>query len=465
MNVLGLFAAYVTLFAAGLGVVILLLRTSIRLRQGYGGQAINLIECAALSWLFGAGVVSLLLWLGGIVFSGLVLQLFVTLVCVVLGFIAWKIKRTNAIRFSLPRPSNRLEWILASLLAFELITIFFVSLKHTLGWDGLLNWEIKARYAFLNSGALPQSYYSSPGRAFSHPEYPLAIPFTELWLYLWMGAPHQFWIKTIFPLFYISGALLLAMFITRLTGKRWLGLLIPLLMPFVPFMTASPGGVTVGYADIPLAVFYLTALGYLLLSSESDSQQTIILFGATLAFVPWVKSEGVILWSLLALLGLIVGFVQRRIRQFVFTILPGLLLIIGWRVYLKAMHTILPSDFAHPTFELLTHNLNRVGIIFRVLLAEASEPSHWSIFWLLAIVAVIYLVAARKFSRFLLAIGLLGPLALYLATYLFSAWPSYTAHITSSLPRLLLQLMPATWLGIGLALSRTRAERKEQPLG
>jgi hypothetical protein len=456
MNVLGLFAAYVTLFAAGLGVAMFCLRDSAR---------VNAIECAALSWLFGAGVVSLLLWLGGIVFSGLVLQLFVTLACVVLGFIAWRIKKTNAIRFILPRPSNRLEWILASLLALELITIFFVSLKHTLGWDGLFNWEIKARYAFLNSGALPQSYYASPGRAFSHPEYPLAIPFTELWLYLWMGAPHQFWIKTIFPLFYISGALLLAMFITRLTGKRWLGLLIALLMPFVPFLTASPGGVTVGYADVPLAVFYVVALGYLLCLSESDSEPALFLFASTLMFVPWVKSEGVILWALLALLGLIVGFVRHRIRAFVIATLPGLLLIISWRVYLKAMHTILPSDFAHPTFELLTRNLNRLGTIFRVLLAEASEPSHWSIFWLLAIVAIIYLVAARKFSRLILAIGLLGPLALYLATYLFSAWPSYTAHITSSLPRLLLQLMPATWLGIGLALSQKRAERKEQPLG
>ncbi|HEY6071173.1 MAG TPA: hypothetical protein VIU85_07355, partial [Chthoniobacterales bacterium] len=372
MNVLGLFAAYVTLFAAGLGVVVLLLRRS----------PINLIECAALSWLFGAGFISLLLWLGGIVFSGLVVQLFVTVACVALGFTGWRIKKSNALHFSLPRPNNRLEWVLASLLVLELITIFFVSLKHTLGWDGLFNWEIKARYAFLNSGFLPQTYYSSPGRAFSHPEYPLAIPFTELWLYLWMGAPHQFWIKTIFPLFYISGALLLPLFITRLTGKRWLGLLIALLMPFVPFMTASPGGVTVGYADIPLAVFYLAALGYLLLSSESGSRETLILFGATLTFIPWVKSEGVILWALLALLGLIVGVVRHRIRAFAVAVLPGLLFIISWRVYLKAMHAILPSDFARPTFELLTHNLNRLGTIFRVLLAEASEPSHWSIFWL-----------------------------------------------------------------------------------
>src|SRR5258708_21686594 len=101
-----------------------------------------------------------------------------------------------------------------------------------------------------------------------------------------MDPTHQFWIKTIFPLFYISGALLLSLFVSRLTGKRWLGLLLALLIPFVPFVTASPGGVIVGYADVPLSVFYVAALGYLLCSYESESREALILYGATLTFIP-----------------------------------------------------------------------------------------------------------------------------------------------------------------------------------
>src|SRR5256885_544586 len=277
MNLLGLIAAYFTLFAAGFGIALLVMRAS----------TVNMVEVASLSGLFGVAVVSLLLWFGGFFLSGLALQLFVTLACVVLGFLAWRIKKARPIRFALPRPANRLEWILATLLVVELIAIFFISLKHTLGWDGLLNWEIKARYALLHFGTLPQSYYSNPARAFSHPEYPLAIPFTELWLYLWMGAPHQFWIKTIFPLFYIAGALLIVLFVARLTGQRWLGLLIALLVPFVPFVLTSPGGVTVGYVDIPLSVFYLAALGYLLTSLQSTSREPWIIFATLLTLLPW----------------------------------------------------------------------------------------------------------------------------------------------------------------------------------
>src|SRR5947207_2366188 len=458
MTLLGLAGAYFTLFVGGAGVALLILRASPRL---------NLIECACLAWLFGVGVVSLLSWLGGTLTSGIVLQCLVALFCLALGISGWRLTKRREVHFSLPRPNSRLEWILAAALLLELLIIFVVCLKHTLGWDGLFNWELKARYAFLNSGILPQSYYSSPGRAFSHPEYPLAIPFTELWLYLWMGEPNQFWIKTIFPLFYSAGALLVPLLITRLTGKRWLGLLIALLLPFVPFVTASPGGVIVGYADIPLSIYYVTTLGYLLCSLDRELSYSFTIYGATLTLIPWIKSEGAILWSLLALLGLAVGLYQHRIRPAILSILPGLFLIISWRVYLYLVHAVIPSDFARPTLPLLSVNLNRRDAIVGAAFAEITETSHWSIFWLLALVAIIYLLVARTLSRFLLVIGVLGPVILYLLTYLFSVWPSYTAHITSSLPRLLLHVMPATWLAIGLALSspKTQSETPEPKLG
>ena len=447
MTLLGLVGAYFTLLVGGAGAALLVLRSSPRL---------NLVECACLTWLFGVGVVSLLLWLGGIFISGLALQSLVALLCLALGIFGWR--TTQNVRFTVPRPVSRLEWILTAALLIELLIIFVVSLKHTLGWDGLLNWELKARYAFFNSGVLPESYYSSPGRAFSHPEYPLAIPFAELWLYLWMGEPHQFWIKTIFALFYIAGALLVAIFVSRLTGKRWIGLLVALLIPFVPFVTASPGGVIVGYADIPLSVYYVAALGYLLCALECSLPFSFTAYAASLTLIPWIKSEGALLWSLLAFLGLAAGLYQRRIRPAILSILPGLFLIIGWRWYLKAMHCVLPADFLQPTLQLVSRNLGRLGTIGSKALIAVTDTGDWSIFWLLTLVAIPYLLVARSFSRFLLVTGVLGPLVLYLLTYVFSAWPSYTAHVTSSFPRLLLHVMPAAWLAIGLALSPPKSQ-------
>jgi hypothetical protein len=451
MIALGLIAALFTIFIAGLG-----LTMSILARSG----SINLIECVCLSWLLGTGAVSLLLWICGMFCSGFVLQAVVTIACLALAILGWRARQHANAKFVLPRPASVTEWIFSGIVLVEIAVLLFVSFKHTLGWDGLLNWELKARYAFFNGGSIPSSYYSSAGRAFSHPEYPLGIPFTELWLYLWMGEPNQFWVKIIFPLFYAAGAPLLAVLVSRLSGRRWLGLLIAALLPFVPSISASPGGVVVGYVDVPLSVFYLAALGYLLCWFKTDDRQFIGVFAACSALLPWIKSEGIILWAVLVALGVILSFAKHRLAQFLVSITPGLLLVVCWRIYLKLIHLWPHSDFVIPNFSWLSDNIGRLRDIFVILFEELSEPVHWSIFWLLAAVAIVYLFVSRKLEKVILAGAIVLPVVLYSLIYLFSNWPSYTAHMTSSVPRLLLHVMPAAWLAIGLALSQPKSENQ-----
>ena len=83
MNALGLFGAFGTLFAAGYGLLALLARRSVRL---------SLAEQIAFSWLFGTGAVSLLLWVFGFLADGLLLQGLVSVVCISLGMVGWKLK-------------------------------------------------------------------------------------------------------------------------------------------------------------------------------------------------------------------------------------------------------------------------------------------------------------------------------------------------------------------------------------
>lgn len=453
MIILGLFAALLTIFFAGFGVATAIFSRSDRL---------NPIECACLGWLLGCGIVSLLLWICGMFCSGLVLQTLVALACLGLAILGWRAKRIANAKFTLPKPANIIEWILGSIVLFEIAVLIFVSFKHTLGWDGLLNWEIKARYAFLNGGTIPAVYYSSAGRVFSHPEYPLTIPFTELWLYLWMGEPNQFWVKIIFASFYAACAPLLALLVSRVSGKPWAGLLVAALLPFVPTVSASPGGVIVGYVDIPLSTFYLAAVGYLLLWFRTGDLRFIIVFAACSAFLPWTKSEGIILWGVLVLIGFILSLSKRRVAQFAISIVPGTILILGWRIYLRLVQMWPHSDFERPSLSAIGHNLGRLRNILGILLTEVSETGGWSIFWLIAAIALIYLFASRKLERIALGAAVIIPLVLYSLIYIFSNWPSYTAHMTSSFPRLLLHVMPAAWLAIGLAL--TQAKRETQKL-
>jgi hypothetical protein len=210
------------------------------------------------------GVISLLIWLVGFCAQGAVLQCLVTAVCFLLVVIGRK--QTPALRF--PKRLSFFEFFLAAVLVVEIAIVFYLSFIRTLGWDGLLNWEIKARYAFDNNGVLPPTYLADSSRVFSHQEYPLAVPFTQLWLYFWLGQANQFWAKIVFPMFYASGSILLAALAIRLGARLWLGLVAAICLFFIPQISVSDGGAVIGYIDFPISVFYLASIGLLLCAIE-----------------------------------------------------------------------------------------------------------------------------------------------------------------------------------------------------
>lgn len=450
MIVIGLIAGYVTLLILGFGITMLLMR---------GAPRLNAIEICCLSWLLGTGAISILLWLCGSCVAGPVLQLVVTALCVTLGLAGWSAIRRSTSACTLPRPRNFLEWTLAAVLALEVGIVFCVALKTPLGWDGLLDWEIKARYAFLNGAVLPAHYYDS-GRAFSHPDYPPAIPFTELWLYLWMGAAHQFWIKTIFPMFYAAGAGLLALLCRRLTGRTWAGYVVAALFFFVPQATLRMGGAVYGYVDFPISVLYLAAIGYLLCWIKSQSACHFRIYAVCLALLPWFKREGAILWLIAALAGAAIILTQRKSRTMLLALVPGAIMIMAWQFYLHAMHSPASQEFLPLSLTTLWHNAGRLVRISQVLYFETSDPENWSIFWLISAAAIIYLfLRIQTLQSAVLFCAIVLPIMAYLSVYIFSAWPNYLQHAGTSLARLLMHVVPVMWIAIASAFSsplRTR---------
>ncbi len=449
MTFFAVFAAFLLVMAAGIGASFLLLRETAR---------INLLECAALGWLFGTGIISLLLWSGGLLISGAPLQFGVTVSAIALavgGFVATRKRRAT---FAFPRPANAVEWILAIVIAFEFCLLFRCAFGHGLGWDGLLNWEVKARYAFFNDGVIPSAYYRSATRAFTHPAYPLLIPLTELWFYLWMGEAHQFWIKLIFPLYYAAGAILLAATACRLTSARWPGLLVAALLFFVPFLTNSPGDASGGYADVPLGMIYLATTAYLTLYAVNRQPDMLRIFALSLALLPWTKREGTILWLIAAFGGAVVIRRYGRSKRALLWLTPGAVLIAAWKIFLHAMQTTDAREFVPMNFPTLIANISRVIPIFRMVGTEMLATSRWSLFWPCVLLAFAYLcVRARDRRLLLLGVAVAAPVALYSATYLFSIWPDYTRHFDASFSRLLLQVMPIAWLAIALAIAQPSA--------
>lgn len=454
MILVGLAAALLTIFCAGYGLVMLIVRAPGRL---------NALECLSLSWLLGSGVVSLLLWIFGLGLSGLPLQIAVTAGCLLLAVFGWRVSARGDVQIRLLRPATSIEWLLAGVITAEVALMFLMSFQYPLGWDGLLNWEIKARYAFLNGGVLPAAYFTDVSRSFSHPDYPLYLPFVELWTYLWMGEPHQFWVKIIFPIYFAAGTGIMACAGARLSGRRWAGMVAAALLFFVPFLTTTGyGGVLHGYADFPLGVFYLAVISYLLLAVSDEGENSLRLSLFLLALLPWVKREGAILWAVAVCCGVLVIWRRQKSWRWLLGFLPGLVVMIAWQIFLKFVHALRPEEFVGVSFSVLQANAGRAFPILRGLCIEMSHTNRWSVFWPLIVLAFVYLfIRARNLRLALLSVALVGPIAAYCGTYFFSAWADYFAHMSTSLPRLLLQMVPLAGLVLALVLPPPAAQERE----
>ena len=70
------------------------------------------------------------------------------------------------------------DMALAALIAVECAALFVAALRTPLGFDGVFNFEMKASLMFLNpSHTLPVEYIGDSSRNWSHPLYPLLVPF------------------------------------------------------------------------------------------------------------------------------------------------------------------------------------------------------------------------------------------------------------------------------------------------
>jgi hypothetical protein len=447
MNALVLLGAFGTLLVAGYGVLALLVRQKTRL---------SLTEQIAFSWLLGIGAVSLLLWIFGLFVHGVLLPGLVSIICLSLGFLGWRQIVPLPFRRRRPKPFEIFLWII---IVIEIAIVFYLSFVHTLGWDGLLNWEIKAHYAFANGGVIPATYFSDSGRAFSHPEYPLAIPFTELWLYFWLGEADQFCAKAIFPIFYVVGIFLLVALGRRLAGRTWIGLCVAAFLFFVPQITVEVGSAVGGYTDFPLSVFYLATIGYLFCAAKPRNDAFFRLYAACLALLPWVKRDGVILWTVAAACGLFVVLATKKSYRYLLAFFPGVLIICGWRFYLNAMHAPQGSDFLPVNLQTFASHLYRIFPLLSALLAEIRYLPTWSLFWFVVAVGIGYLLRRIRDPRVLVLLtALIVPIVLYLSMYVFSSWPNYLDHVGLSMSRLLMHVTPVGFLITMLAISR-RSEK------
>ncbi|MGH9765813.1 MAG: hypothetical protein ACREAB_00130 [Blastocatellia bacterium] len=432
------------ILAAGRGIALLLLPRH---------RPTPAIEILCLALLFGAAFVSLASFALGFFITGWPLRLALTVCCLALLGFGWGMKPKPFEQRGIHddrKDDRKSAWLLAAMALSLIGLVVWLSRLRTLGWDGLFNWEIKARIAFLNGGAIPLDFFSDPTRPWTLQGYPLLLPLTEAWFYGWMGSADQGMIKLLFPVFYAAALGLIAVGIARAGGSVWQTAFAFLLTGATPLTLAGDGSASSGYADFPLAVFYLAAVVYLIEYWIEDSKQSLLLLGCLAAIPCWVKQEGAVLWLCLIALAAIKIVQRRQARQLPALILPGLALLIGWRVFVGFVKPPTGDNFLPLTPQTLWNTLDRAPVIIPSAISEMLNWRHWGALWLIVAVSTLSLLAGDRRLAALFA-AVIAPMALYCGIYFFSAWPGFDTHMSASFPRLLIHITPVAVMTAAIA--------------
>ena len=408
------------------------------------------IETLSLSFLLGAFFVSASSFIFGFFITGLALRLIIASLCLVLFAQGWRAgKGRSCWRFELP--ASRSDWALFCFTLSLVALAVLVSSLRAMGWDGLFNWELKARIAFLNGGTIPLSFYSDPTRPWSHPEYPLLTPLNEAWLYGWMGRADQEMAQVLFLIFFIAALGLLHTSVMRFSSSRarlWITPALILMAQQIIFR--GQGGISSGYADLPIAVFYLASFTLLLEYFEKDDARLLLLFGLLAGALPWVKREGAILWLCLIAMAMIRVIQRRDWRRIAPITAPGLAVLIGWRIFLMIAKPSSGDEFISPTLSSLRDNLWRAPQIARAVMIELLNWRFWGPLWVAVIVSAILIISKWKDGRrVILPLAVFAPIAIYSSVYIFTGW-EFMIHLNNSFPRLLIHVSLVAMLMVAL---------------
>jgi hypothetical protein len=343
-----------------------------------------------------------------------------------------------------------LDVALSVALAAQCVVLLLIAMRTPLGWDGLFNFELKARLIFENdpSGRLPLSYLSDASRVWSHPQYPLMVPFAEFWIYTWLGRIDQAAIKILFPLFYFCLVGLLCGAVRRASGVR-MALMSGIAIGLLPVMTVLPGAVS-GYADVPLGAAVIGSVSFACLALTARNGEAATLAGVLSAIAIWTKSEGTLLAGSVAAAALATGS-PRRMLPLLW--IPVAALSPWW--FVQQRYGIPSPDFAPFSASTALAHLPTLQTIGDIVMKELLRVGHWGLLWPAWGLGIVFVIAQRRsgVAEWFLIGSVLIPLMLYVVVFACSAWADPLEHARLAVPRLLVPLAPIALLFTALGVS------------
>ncbi|KKT58520.1 MAG: hypothetical protein UX91_C0006G0058 [Candidatus Amesbacteria bacterium GW2011_GWB1_47_19] len=291
-------------------------------------------------------------------------------------------------------------------------------------------WMFKAKAWYLHQG-FPLADLTNPVYSYSHPQYPLLLPYLFVNLFRLAGSYREMAVLAVYPLVYALILLMVYRVLLHLEFSRPAGLFFTYIYSMLSPLLAQAGRKHAGNADIIIcALYWLAILLFFRLYRRGP-----VLLGWLLTLLVIVSSQIKIEGAFLAVL---IIFIPVRFRfRLGWLILIGLPAV-AWYLAQRSFG-IIPDYFVFlPSVTVL---LSRSVIIFQGVLRHMLNFRNWYIFWpLFWLILPIHTSNSRDYLRITNRV-LLSVTGLFFINYLFSTI-STAGYVSSTADRLMLQVSP-----------------------
>jgi len=344
---------------------------------------------------------------------------------------------------------NRIKIVdLLALFFFLFIAIILIGWTLTnpiWAWDGWAIWNFKA-HVFYFRGFIPLDFLKSSGANFDHPEYPLLLPLSQTWIYLFLAKIQTGFSQIIYVVYYFSMMLISFSFFKKITKNYMLPLVLTILLALTPNMIAQS---QVNYADILVGISFLLGLIYLIKWVKFKLKIDLYFMSILLGLGAFTKQEGgliYILFILFILLDILFGNRKKlssNIKTVVFPISLGVIPWMIWVIYCK-IHgldtSILTSNI---NLHFLSTNTDRFHVIFSAIYHQITDNFSsagfiWPLFAFVAILALYFRLETKRYYFLILV-----TVFCYIMIYYITPSELFKWYLAASLDRLMLQITPA----------------------
>ncbi|MDD5173428.1 MAG: glycosyltransferase family 39 protein [Candidatus Omnitrophica bacterium] len=320
-------------------------------------------------------------------------------------------------------PLSVLERFLICGISFEVIYAFFRALiKPIEAYDAIATYAIRSKIFYL-AGSLPHDFFYNLSLLFPHPDYPLNIPLSETFVYLFLGGLNDQLAKVIFPIYFVAILGILYYAVKRLSGRAG-ALLFTFILATIPQFNHFA---TNAYHDVPFAYYCFTGTLFLLYwFKEPGSRGYLYISAVMTALAGWTKNEGFVYCVANIILLSVFLFLNRRtikkrglLNGFLYVGI--MLLVLAPWLWVKFTANLVNSDVGSTSLEQLNifKQSYKIWPIFYEFQRQIFGPKKWNLIWIIFILsAIVYRKKLFDESRRYATISLILIVSGYIFAYL-----------------------------------------------